>query len=121
MAKQVINIGTIANDGTGDLIRDAFDKANDNFTELCDEKSPLASPTFTGTVTAPAITLPTNGQIKQTVPSTDGHATGNVTNEFNSGYSSSAIGDLVYLDVNSTWQKCDMGTFGSNLFRIACE
>jgi len=34
MAKQVINIGTTANDGTGDPIRDAFDKVNDNFTEL---------------------------------------------------------------------------------------
>jgi len=34
MAKQVINIGTNANDGTGDPIRDAFDKVNDNFTEL---------------------------------------------------------------------------------------
>jgi len=34
MAKQVINIGTLANDGTGDYIRPAFDKVNDNFTEL---------------------------------------------------------------------------------------
>ena len=34
MAKQTINIGTTANDGTGDPIRDAFDKTNDNFTEL---------------------------------------------------------------------------------------
>lgn len=34
MAQQTINIGTVANDGTGDYIRDAFDKANDNFTEL---------------------------------------------------------------------------------------
>ena len=34
MAKQVINIGTTANDNTGDPIRDAFDKVNDNFTEL---------------------------------------------------------------------------------------
>lgn len=34
MAKQVINIGTTANDGTGDPLRDAFDKVNDNFTEL---------------------------------------------------------------------------------------
>lgn len=34
MAKQVINIGTVANDGTGDPLRTAFDKANDNFTEL---------------------------------------------------------------------------------------
>jgi hypothetical protein len=29
-----INIGTIANDGTGDPLRQAFDKINDNFSEL---------------------------------------------------------------------------------------
>jgi len=34
MAKQVIGIGTVANDGTGDPLRTAFDKVNDNFTEL---------------------------------------------------------------------------------------
>ena len=37
MAKQVINIGTTANDGTGDPLRSAFDKVNDNFTELYDD------------------------------------------------------------------------------------
>lgn len=31
---QTINIGTIANDGTGDTIRNAFDKVNDNFIEV---------------------------------------------------------------------------------------
>lgn len=34
MAKQAINIGSSANDGTGDPLRTAFDKVNDNFTEL---------------------------------------------------------------------------------------
>jgi hypothetical protein len=34
MARQVINIGTNANDGTGDPLRTAFDKINDNFVEL---------------------------------------------------------------------------------------
>jgi hypothetical protein len=34
MAQQVINIGTAANDGAGDPLRTAFDKANDNFSEL---------------------------------------------------------------------------------------
>jgi hypothetical protein len=34
MAKQAINIGITANDGTGDTVRAAFDKTNDNFTEL---------------------------------------------------------------------------------------
>lgn len=32
--RQVINIGTSANDGTGDRLRTAFDKINNNFTEL---------------------------------------------------------------------------------------
>lgn len=34
MGQQTINIGTTANDNTGDYIRDAFDKCNDNFAEL---------------------------------------------------------------------------------------
>jgi hypothetical protein len=34
MAQQTIDIGSAPNDGTGDPIRDAFDKCNDNFTEL---------------------------------------------------------------------------------------
>lgn len=34
MAKQTINIGTSANDRTGDPLRIAFNKANQNFTEL---------------------------------------------------------------------------------------
>ena len=34
MARQNINIGTNANDGTGDPLRTAFDKINDNFAEL---------------------------------------------------------------------------------------
>lgn len=34
MSQQTINIGTSANDGTGDTLRDAFNKCNGNFTEL---------------------------------------------------------------------------------------
>ena len=34
MAKQVINLGNTANDGTGTPLREAFDMVNDNFTEL---------------------------------------------------------------------------------------
>ena len=57
MAKQTINIGAVANDGTGDQLRTAFDKVNDNFTELYDAKrfgiydynNNSASQGFTGT------------------------------------------------------------------------
>lgn len=41
MAKQTINVGTTANDGTGDTLRDSFIKVNDNFTEVYN----LANPT----------------------------------------------------------------------------
>ena len=34
MTQQIINIGTAANDGTGDPLRTAFNKINTNFTEL---------------------------------------------------------------------------------------
>ena len=34
MARRPIDIGTLGNDGTGDSIRDAFRKVNDNFREL---------------------------------------------------------------------------------------
>jgi hypothetical protein len=78
----------------------------------------------TGTKIMSNITLPTNGQVKMTVPTTDGHATGPTTGDFQSGYSSTAVGDLVYLDSSSKWQKCDKGTSAatySGLLGIALE
>ena len=34
MTVQLINIGNVANDGTGDDLREAFIKVNDNFEDL---------------------------------------------------------------------------------------
>ena len=34
MSQQLIDVGVVPNDGTGDPIRDSFIKVNDNFTEL---------------------------------------------------------------------------------------
>lgn len=39
MAKKVIGIGTVPDDGTGDALRVAMGKANDNFTELYDAEA----------------------------------------------------------------------------------
>ena len=36
MAKQLIQLGTTVNDGTGDTLRDGGEKINDNFTEVYD-------------------------------------------------------------------------------------
>lgn len=43
MAKQTINIGTNSNDGTGDALRVAFDKVNDNFDEVYTDISTLST------------------------------------------------------------------------------
>lgn len=45
MAIETINIGASANDGTGDTIRDAFDKTNGNFTDLDTTKFDVPSGT----------------------------------------------------------------------------
>ena len=48
---QTINIGSVANDGTGDTIRNAFDKVNDNFLEV---SRGLYAQTVQGTPVLPA-------------------------------------------------------------------
>ena len=34
MAKQIINVGSVLNDGTGDALRNGAQKINDNFSEI---------------------------------------------------------------------------------------
>ena len=87
MAQQTLNIGSTANDGTGDTLRVAMDKVNDNFDEIY--ASPIISdfititgneiranrsnddlvlePSGTGVVTAPAITIDGNINITDNV------------------------------------------------------
>ena len=66
MAIQTIGLGTVADDGTGDTLRIAGDKINDNFNEVytilgdgstLTAPAPTASPTFTGTVSAPDLSV----------------------------------------------------------------
>ena len=80
MANQVINIGSAANDGTGDPLRSAFDKINDNFLEIYTELGGsdlaannllLAANTISSTDTNGNINLSPNGTGAVTV------ATGN--------------------------------------------
>lgn len=47
MAQEVINLGISANDGTGDKLRVAGQKINDNFTELYDEVALLQADLIT--------------------------------------------------------------------------
>jgi|SRR6056297_268462 len=72
MAKQIINIGTTANDGTGDPLRTSFQKTNSNFNELygmtgwgvySDTEYTSASP-LTVTAGTPKQALPNNAGSK---------------------------------------------------------
>jgi len=48
MTKQVVALGAVANDGTGDDLRTAFDKVNDNFDELYAGAMPTGTPASAG-------------------------------------------------------------------------
>ena len=54
MAKQVINLGSVANDGTGDTLRDGADKINDNTNELYSLLGDGSSLSITGDVSMSA-------------------------------------------------------------------
>ena len=92
MAKQNINVGTTPNDGTGDGLRTAFIKVNDNFTELYNTQFSgsyddlLNKPSLSAVATSGSYNDLTNkpnlfsGSYddltnKPTIPSLDGYAT----------------------------------------------
>jgi hypothetical protein len=79
MGQQTINVGTTANDGTGDTLRDSFVKVNDNFTEVYNLANPsivassyVDGTAITGTTTEtlsrslliPANTFSSNGMLE---------------------------------------------------------
>ena len=69
MAKQTVNLGSSANDGTGDPLRTAFDKINDNFDEVYAASATGTNIDITGnkittTDTNGNLTLDTNGSGK---------------------------------------------------------
>lgn len=107
--------------GTGELrITSANVGTNADSVPSLSSTSTLTNKTLTSPTiqTSPVLAAGTN--IKFTLPA-DLTATGDITNEFNSGYSSTAIGDLVYLDASATWQKAkaDSTTTSTNLLGIA--
>jgi hypothetical protein len=79
MAKQTINVGTTANDGTGDTLRASFVKVNENFTELYTSVNPsvialtatdgtavtgTTSETISQSLLIPANTFSSNGMLE---------------------------------------------------------
>ena len=103
MAKQIVNTGLADNDGTGDPLRNAFTKVNENFTELYNAESFSGSyadlsnkPT---SITAFGITDGSNNQIL----ATDGSGNFSFVNQVGavSIQDSTVTGSFTYGQVNS--------------------
>jgi len=77
MAQQTINIGTTANDGTGDPLRTAFDKINDNFTELYNDETTAEVNSVNGLTGT--VTLDTDDIAEGLVNAYNANHTGDVT------------------------------------------
>lgn len=113
MARQEINIGTTANDGTGTPLRVGGDMINDNFIELYDfhnqesgfesRSDTTTQPTQTATTDNPFL-VTTNPESNGGISLIDG--SGNITPR--------AIGDVLSIDVAFT----TIVPAGTNLFSI---
>jgi hypothetical protein len=122
MAKQIINVGTTANDGTGDKVRDAFIKVNSNFGELYDEGG--ANITVNNPVTSTETTLDealidlnTGGGGSQTLAEV--LVEGNITDGTDISISD---GDKIVLDNGANLKKgtTDAGLGGTKGIALRC-
>ena len=66
MSQKIINIGTVANDGTGDTIRSAFANVNANFTEMYSNVA-IALPAYTTANAAYAATNTVNAILQSVI------------------------------------------------------
>ncbi len=92
--------------GTGEL-RITTPGSNSASVPTLGSTSTLTNKTLTAPTIGGAAVVADAATVAFTVPTVDGTATGDITTQFNSGYSSTAVGDLVYLDSSATWQKAD--------------
>ena len=79
MARKVIDIGAVGNDGTGDSIRDSFRKVNDNFRELYSSLGLGERLTFIGLDDTPDAYSGYENAILAVNPTTDGLAFKQIT------------------------------------------
>lgn len=117
MARQIINVGSSANDGTGDGLRTAFIKSNDNFQELYNTTiTPIEIVNGTSNIAVPEqdgnVTVKINGTsnvivFSQTIANIDANleVTGDITGSGNVTGNDFYVGDILTVT----------GTVGSDL------
>jgi len=129
MALQTIGLGTSPNDGTGDSIRVAGDKINDNFVELYNllgDGTTLGDATFT-TLTTPTVTNSGTLALSATganiiTASTNGVERARIDSSGNVGIGTSSPSYLLHLNQNGDTQAWISATnSGTNSAGIAFE
>jgi hypothetical protein len=112
MAKQVINTGTVANDGTGDGLRTAFTKVNSNFTELYTQTSNTwVSPQTSNTYSV----IHVSGATRVTLPAPNTASINSISNRTGTAYE---VYILKTAEINSILQPIWDGDENTNEFRI---
>ena len=137
MSKQTINVGTNQDDGTGDSLRAAFVKVNDNFTEVYNELGGVAlsnismsgstistdtsnsgiiiDPQGTGTITLTGATTVTGGLTPDTLTVTgNGSVGGDFTVTGAATFGSITIGSTIASDLDVTGAVTVGGTLNAN-------
>jgi len=137
MSKQTINVGTNQDDGTGDSLRAAFVKVNDNFTEVYNELGGVAlsnismsgstistdtansgiiiDPNGTGTITLTGATAVTGGLTPDTLTVTgNGSVGGDFTVTGAATFGSITIGSTIASDLDVTGAVTVGGTLNAN-------
>lgn len=90
---------TLSRSGAGVLAVEGVDVLTTSGSQTVTNKT-MTADTYGG-----ASVISAAGTFDHTVPTADGTATGDVTTSFASGYATTAIGELVYLDSSQQWQK----------------
>jgi hypothetical protein len=112
MAKQVINTGTVANDGTGDGLRTAFTKVNSNFTELYAQTSNTwVSPQTSNTYSV----IHMSGATRVSLPPSDVASVNTVSNRTGTAYE---IYILRNAEIDAVFQPLWDGDIDTNEIRI---
>lgn len=131
MAKQIVDIGALPNDGTGDSLRDAYDKCNDNFTEIYSWPNPTTVSATTYDVLAADrilhVTRTATGTCGITVPSAlittalnlvikDGAGNSSVYNITIATEGAETIDGAATATINSDYSAINIYSNGTNLF-----
>jgi hypothetical protein len=110
MTKQVINVGTVANDGTGDTLRAAAVKVNSNFTEVYDI-SQSAFDKANSSITLHTAELLSNSQFIAAVNSGQNTSIGIVFTAANNGWSAAntaqSTATAAFVSANSGWSAAN--------------